>query len=720
MHDSPPSQAVVPVSSDQAYPVYGSMQAYPAQAPQPRLKRYLKFLARFWWLPTLTLLLGAGVGAAVLHRLPPTFTSKASMWQTERLQLPEGAAFMSEAQNYLGTQLEALKSGRMWQLALARLQASGTNAVPLDSEGNPPEVDIKVSQAPKGAVFIIEAISAKGDYAQSFLNALLTEYLAYKKNLRKVVGGDTASSIYEQVQSLERNLKNDQDVLAAFQRTNNLAILQEEATVAGGYLTRLKTQLSDLQLEAQILDTAMPGKESPEGSATNNVALLAESLRAGSSSSPSAALAERQAALKEVQMLKAQRDKLSQTLRPKHPKIAKLNADIERGEHLLQMYQSQTRDQLGATRQALQMRVDNVQGSIREWERKVIEANARIAEAEALRLNVVRSQTVYERLASLLQNVDISRNIDQEPLAILENASAPKRTYKQEIQFGALSLIAGLALGLGLVFLIEVRDDRFDTFEETRNHFPEEIIGQLPEITLKNGQKRPAILEPDDQRHIFAESCRSLRSSILFRPINGTRPKTILVTSAAPGEGKSTVAVNLARAMAFGGSSVLLIDADLRRGHLHDLVGLPNEIGLSELLSAGGQPNRIIRPTSLPKLCFLGRGRSDHASSELFLAPAFDSLLDYARSTFDYIVLDAIPVFAADDTTTLAPRMDATLFVVRRRHTSAAMVNSALELLYQRQAKILGFVFNGAKTTDHAYYYYKYAPYHQNGKKQTA
>jgi len=536
-----------------------------------------------------------------------------------------------------------------------------------------------------------------------------------------VVGGDTASSIYEQVQSLERNLKNDQEALAAFQRTNNLAILQEEGTIAGGYLARLKTQLSDFQLEAKLLGAAALDQAPLSQGSTNAAGLLAESLRSGSSSSSSStAIAERQSALKEVDMLKAQREKLSRTLRPKHPKIAKLDADIERGQRLIEMYQSQSRDQLGMARQALQMRIDNVKASIQEWEGKVVESNLRIGEAESLRLNVTRSQAVYERLASLLQNVDISRNIDQEPLAILENASAAVRSYQKEKKIASLCVLGGLGLGLGLVFLIELSDKRFDTFDEINSQFAEEIVGQIPEVPLQRGQKRPDLLELDDPRHIFAESCRSLRSSLLFRPGQGERPKTILVTSAAPGEGKSTVAVNLARAMAFGGASVLLIDADLRRGHLHDLVGLPNESGLSELLTAGGLPNGSIRPTSLPKLSFLGRGKCEHGSGELFLTPTFDTFLEHVRATFDYVVIDSIPVFAADDTTTIAPRMDAVLFVVRRRSTNGNMVRVALDLLYQRQARVLGFVFNGANTASNSYYYYKYSSYYAKGAAKPA
>ena len=105
-------------------------------------------------------------------------------------------------------------------------------------------------------MFNIQATSSNPLFTQTYLNAIMEAYLDYKKNVRQEVSGDTLASISEQMQRWERDLNTEQDALLAFERTNNLAILQEEATVAGSYLTKLKTQLSDLQLEARLLDAA--------------------------------------------------------------------------------------------------------------------------------------------------------------------------------------------------------------------------------------------------------------------------------------------------------------------------------------------------------------------------------------------------------------------------------------------------------------------------------
>jgi capsular exopolysaccharide synthesis family protein len=599
----------------------------------------------------------------------------------------------------------------MRQLTLARLQTAGTHTVPVGKDGKPLGVKLKVTQAPKSSVFVVEASSPNPAYTQAYLDSLMNEYMEYKKNIRKVVSGDTLASISEQVLRLERDLKADQDALTTFERTNNLAILQEEGTIAGGYLAKLKTQLSDYKLDSQLLEATALEQDSAGSGKTNSMGSLLESLGGSQSAASSPAATERQSAFQQVELLKIEREKLSKYLRPKHPKIIKLDADIVRGQKLLEMYRNQNREQLATARQALKMRADSVQASIGEWEAKVVDANARIAEAEHLKLNVSRTQGLYDRLVNLLQNVDISRNIDQATLAILEPASPAERSYKRDLTLLALAILGGLALGGGIIALITVRDDRFTSVIEVNATIGDAVVGLLPEVT-QQGEVAMSLLELNDPRYMYAESYRSLRSALLFLPVEGERPKVLLITSAVPNEGKSTVAANLARTLALGGSRVLLVDADLRKGHLHNMLGLQCEPGLAELLHQPDNLDSVIQKDSLQNFAFLSRGKASGHSGDLFLSQAFDQVLARMRRQFDYVLMDSSPVFATDDATTLAPKVDGTLFVVRGNYSGARQVREALELLRQRQAKVLGLVFNRADSSAHSYYYYKYADYH--------
>jgi succinoglycan biosynthesis transport protein ExoP len=220
------------------------------------------------------------------------------------------------------------------------------------------------------------------------------------------------------------------------------------------------------------------------------------------------------------------------------------------------------------------------------------------------------------------------------------------------------------------------------------------------------------LLQPDDARHIFAESYRNIRSSLFFMPYEGPRPKTLLITSAVPNEGKSTISSNLAITMALSGAKTLLIDADLRRGAIRDAFELSSKIGFAEVLKQEVNWREVVVPSSYPNLFILPRGKTLSQPSEHLLRDSTDILLKELYHQYDYIIIDSSPVLAADDTTSLAPKIDATLFVVRLSYTSARLTRKSLELLYNRQVNVPGVILNFVDTSLPEYYYYQYSEYY--------
>jgi capsular exopolysaccharide synthesis family protein len=444
----------------------------------------------------------------------------------------------------------------------------------------------------------------------------------------------------------------------------------------------------------------------------------AQELRKFSSASNMPPSSDHSLLFHEIQRLESERAKLSY-LPPTNPRVAELDAQIERAEKAIEMFRhqdlEQSRQQSRQYIKYINMKMENVAASIKEWEPKVIEANNRIAEAEHLKLNVTRTQTFYDHMAALLQKVDISRNPDLATLAILEPASPAVRSYRPIITAVAWAIFVGLGFGAGIVFLIEKRDDRFTSVLEVNTTLGNAIVGLLPEVPRKGEEAMP-LLVPNDSRYGFAESYRSLRSALLFLATEGARPKVLLITSAMPNEGKSTIAANLARTLALGGSRALLLDADMRRGILHQLLGLQRMPGLAELLWQTDDLEKVIQRDSLTNLSFIPRGASLCNPGDLLLGPALDQILTRLRQQFDYVLIDSSPLFAADDASCLAPKVDGTLFVVRRGHSSARAASEALDLLARRQARVLGVVFNGADASARGYYYYKYADYNTSTK----
>lgn len=698
-------------------------------APKFRPQKFLFFLRKFWWIPVVTMCLGFGIAVANFFRTPPIFVSSGRMWETEKLQLPGGAGFSddqansSERDTYLGTQTALLRDPALRELALNRLETFATNQGALyrdgkDKDGNWIPVDIQVYSSSKSSIYDLEARSINPAFTSEYLDALMATYLDYRKNSRREVSAGTLSSISEQVQRLERDMKAGQAALNEYEKSNNFAVLQEENAVEASYLAKMRTELSDDQLEMQLLAARALDADPGTASATNDSDTIFQSLNGSGSGASSTS--GRMDAEQQIELLKADRDRLSKYLLPKHPKIVKLDEQIAHAQKLLDVYSQQSHEKIAAARQALQIKIDSVGQVIKDYEAKVAANNVLIATADGLKQDVLSNQGLYDRLTSLLQNVDISRNIDQDTLSILDHATSSTRSYAEAKSMIIHSIFIGLGLGLGIIFLMAVRDDRFSSMVEVTERFGDSVVGQVPEIPEFSSAEPMTLLEVNDDRHMYAESYRNLRSALLYLAVEGRRPKVVLVTSAVPNEGKSTIATNLARAMALGGSKVLLVDADLRKGYIHDRLKLQSKPGLSELLRQPDDPEKFIQAADLPGLSFLSRGGITRNPGDLFLSPAFDQILARLREQYDYILIDSCPVFAADDTSNIAPKVDGTLFVVRSRFSHARMIREALELLFQRQAKVLGLILNRSDSGARSNYYYKYGEYYStNAPEET-
>ena len=415
-------------------------------------------------------------------------------------------------------------------------------------------------------------------------------------------------------------------------------------------------------------------------------------------------------AKQQVQLLKAERDTLSQDLRPRHPKIIKLNDEISKQEKLIAVFRADAVEKLETRRKSIGKQMENLQSNIKEWEAKALDLSQRLAQFNRIKGKMDRTKQLYDRLTNDLKAVDVSQVVDAgDQISIMEPATPPVSVRPGLIKSLLLGFGGGAVAGILILLVLDRIDDRMASYGEFQRHFLENVVGQIPKEKAKG--KMP-LLQAEDPRHIFAESYRNIRSSILFMSYEGPRPKTILVTSAIPNEGKSTVSANLAIALALSGARVLLIDGDLRRGTLREQFNSNSRLGFSEVLRQEVPWSEVVMPTAYHSLSLLTRGKPLTQPSEHLLRDSTDQFLKEIYHQYDYIIIDSSPVLAADDTTSLAPKLDATLLVVRLSHTSARLTKKALELLYSRQVNVPGIILNFVDTSLPEYYYYQYSEYY--------
>ncbi|MFT8710279.1 MAG: CpsD/CapB family tyrosine-protein kinase [Sporolactobacillus sp.] len=218
------------------------------------------------------------------------------------------------------------------------------------------------------------------------------------------------------------------------------------------------------------------------------------------------------------------------------------------------------------------------------------------------------------------------------------------------------------------------------------------------------------------QRHLIshhspkstaAEQFRTIRTNIDFSEVNGELKK-IMVTSSSPGEGKSTVAANLAVVNAQQGKKVLLIDGDLRKPTIQYTFKLPNTNGLTTVLTKKIELEEAIQETSVKNLYVLPSGPIPPNPAELLSSPMMGALLKYALESYDLIIFDTPPILAVTDAQILSNLCDGSVLVVRSSVTEKELAKRAKELLLKAQSRILGVVLNGkqAVKADGYYYYY--------------
>jgi capsular exopolysaccharide synthesis family protein len=364
-------------------------------------------------------------------------------------------------------------------------------------------------------------------------------------------------------------------------------------------------------------------------------------------------------------------------------------------------------DQLESRKDALKLQIQNIETQMKTWQQKALNSSRAMAEYSSLSADVERVQNLYDRLLDTTQNVDVSTSVAQTSISILEAAS-PAFSQKQGVLKAlGVGLVLGLLAGGGILFLLDRIDDRVNSFTELRDFFEEEVLGQVPLESL-DGQERVDLLHENDERQVYSEAFRNIRSSLMYMAVEGERPRSLIITSAIPSEGKSTIAVNLAITMAFAGSRTLLVDADLRKGVLNQDLKTPSTPGLAEALEQKIGWQEVVIRTSYPNLDFIPRGHAKSHIGELLIGPTADLFLKESRELYDYIIFDTPPVLAADDTPSLAPKIDGALMIMRSAHTSSRMTQNSLDLLYQRQVNVLGLVFNCIDTQLPDYYHYQY------------
>ncbi len=419
-----------------------------------------------------------------------------------------------------------------------------------------------------------------------------------------------------------------------------------------------------------------------------------------------------------------------------HPQVRKVDEKVaETRRDLLE----EIRNIQGAITRDLAVIERQEQGEAALYEtarKKAVELN--LKELEYHRLDRLRAQNekLYGALLEQMKEADLARMMNVNNIRLIDAAQEPKAPIRPNMTTNVgIGFILGIFLGLGLVLVREQLDSSIKSPEDFEERLQITFLGLLPEVTEEddkaNGKKRrivprrpivgdfpPELIVHERPLSGIAEAARTLRTNLMF--MNPDKPyRKLLVTSAAPAEGKTTVACSIAISLAQGGQKVCIIDCDLRRPRLHRIFDRVGDTGLTNLLVGDATLDEVAQATKVPNLWCVPAGPIPPNPADVLHSERFRHFLDELMERFDRIVLDSPPLVAVTDSAIISTLVDGTVFVVRAFKTTRALSRQGLRALADVDAPIVGGVLNAVDFNRRGYDYYQYYYYKREGYQST-
>jgi succinoglycan biosynthesis transport protein ExoP len=357
-------------------------------------------------------------------------------------------------------------------------------------------------------------------------------------------------------------------------------------------------------------------------------------------------------------------------------------------------------------------RVDTLQGSLGDVRGQLAGNSEALVRLRELEREAAASRTVYESFLQRFHEISDQGNLRTSTTQLVSAATVPTRKSSPALRMALIVSIAiGLALGLVAGLIAEALDEGFRTADEVERKLNVSVLSSVPKLRTKElkalpeNVRHPAGYLIERQMSAFTESLRVARTSIVYGQAHG-KNQIVAVTSALPNEGKTTVSLCLARASALSQQRVLIIDCDLRRRSLKEVLGFEPEIGLLQVLAGEADWRRAIFLDEASGMHVLPLRESRFISEDVFGSGEMSKLLGDLRNHYDLILLDCAPVLAVAETRVIASLADSTVIVARWEKTPVKAVRTTLQQLTSTRDNVLGIILNNVDTRVPGYSYH--------------
>jgi succinoglycan biosynthesis transport protein ExoP len=565
--------------------------------------------------------------------------------------------------------------------------------------------NLKVSVFPGTTLVEVHFKSPDPALASEVPNAIVDAYIEQDLGASSAGEARVAAWLASEMRDLRSQAADAQTKLAEFQRANHVIGIDESQNILVDRLRLLNQQLTDAEADHIV-------KESLYRVAQTHDPKLLVSLSQGAT----------------LQILKAQQvdiqnqyHQIESKYGPGYTKLHELKDQLDKVNADINTESDNIEKRFEEEYLSSKKSEDDLRASFQTQELEFYKLNEGAAQFAMLRHDATSTRDLYDALQYKLKEAGISETLKSTMIRIIDNARQPAIPVQPKVPLVlAIGLFLGLFGGIGMALAVDSLDDtiRASVDVEDTLHLP--VLAAVPHIALSQPRRASGKAELDrpvagrldnlpvlsDRQSVASEGYRQLRTSVLLSLVD-TPPRVILISSAHVSEGKSITSANYATALALGGASVLLIDADLRRGTLHRYFGIANKPGLSAALSGSPRTDTFSRPIpELPNLAVLPTGIRPPNPSELLSSNRMQDFLQDCLQSFDYIIIDSAPMLPVADSHTLAARADAVILIARAGVTRKKAVLRVKEILGRTRSTFIGIVVNDVNMRIETYYIY--------------
>jgi polysaccharide biosynthesis transport protein len=673
------------------------------------LSRWLVLVRQRWLLVAgATFVVTAGVAAGTALTEPVYRATGAIEIRKQSAEVvPVDALFQFEriSDQYLQTEYGTLRSRTLLTRALAEPALAARVSPALLQGGSAQEAERAITQAQRrltvdplagSRIVRISFESADPQLAADVVNALIDEYTV----LRQETGAAALVRLDEQADSVRAQLLGTEEALQQYVSQSGLGAIvlggSDGITVPQERLRRLQQELTAAEADGYRTSAISTTGNEPASAEFDSDLLRSLRLR-----------------FAEVQ---GEYARLRPTFTDSLPHMMQLRGELAQLDTLIAAEQKRVGVSMVTQHRVARHRHDLLQEAVNEQQRIMASFAVKLSEHERLNRDVESQKQLYSVLQQKRREAALSTALASMDVAVLDRAAPPGRPVTpnpaRDLPFAAL---AGLLLGLGLAFLRDYSDVSLKTPEQVEGVSAAPLLAVIPAVPLRQRHIRSASMGADGESwhridgfgtasNLLADAFRGLRTSVLFDS-GGTLPRTLLVTSSTPDEGKTTVSTNLAISMAMLGHRVLLVDADLRRPSLHRVFGVPRPHGLMEQLEGTMPWQQSVRHEVSPGVDLITAGAPTEGPPDLFSSPALQSWLNEVSAAYDLVVIDAPALYInMPDARILAHAADGVLLVVRSGSTSRELVRRFVA----QTPNLVGLVLNQFDATQLPAYYSNY------------